>query len=68
MLGCVRELLNFEVVLGLPSGLKGYMPISSISDAYTKILSNALDTETDLEVTGPSLCTLYNSMVINPML
>ncbi|XP_058237174.1 protein RRP5 homolog isoform X2 [Hemibagrus wyckioides] len=49
MLGCVRELLNFEVVLGLPSGLKGYMPISSICDAYTKILSSALDSGTDLE-------------------
>ncbi|XP_034155929.2 protein RRP5 homolog [Pangasianodon hypophthalmus] len=49
MLGCVRELLNFEVVLGLPSGLKGYMPISGICDAYTKILSNALDSGTDLE-------------------
>ncbi|XP_060716290.1 protein RRP5 homolog [Tachysurus vachellii] len=49
LLGCVREILNFEVVLGLPSGMKGYMPISSISDAYTKILSSALDSGTDLE-------------------
>ncbi|KAK3510814.1 hypothetical protein QTP70_022728 [Hemibagrus guttatus] len=49
MLGCVRELLNFEVVLGLPSGLKGYMPISSICDAYTRTLSSALDSGTDLE-------------------
>lgn len=52
MLGCVKELLSFEVVIGLPSGLKGYMPISSICDAYTKILSSALDSETDLEVIG----------------
>lgn len=58
MLGCVRELSNFEVVLGLPNGLKGYMPISSICDAYTKILSSALDSGTDLEVNRPRLCTL----------
>ncbi|KAF7689557.1 hypothetical protein HF521_012910 [Silurus meridionalis] len=49
MLGCVRELLNFEVVLGLPNGLKGYMPVSSVCEAYTKILSHALDSGTDLE-------------------
>lgn len=49
MLGCVKEFLKFEVVLGLPSGLKGYMPISSICDAYTKTLSNVLESGVYLE-------------------
>lgn len=64
LLGCVRELLNFEVVLGLPSGLKGYMPISSICDVYTKILSSALDSGTDLEVIRARLCSLHDPVVI----
>lgn len=70
MLGCVRELLNCEVVLGLPSGLKGYLPVSNICDAYTAILSNAVNTGTDLEVTGKILYALlfngykYNVIII----
>lgn len=67
MLGCVRELSNFEVVLGLPNGLKGYMPISSICDAYTKILSSALDSGVDLEVTGLKILLdyyVYNIIII----
>ncbi|KAM9455011.1 protein RRP5 homolog [Clarias gariepinus] len=49
MLGCVRELSIFEVVLGLPNGLKGYVPISNLSDVYTKILSSVLDSGAELE-------------------
>ncbi|XP_062865750.1 protein RRP5 homolog [Trichomycterus rosablanca] len=49
MLGCVKEVSDFEVVLGLPSGLKGFLPISNICDAYTKILGESLDSGTDLE-------------------
>lgn len=64
MLGCVKEFLKFEVVLGLPSGLKGYMPISSICDAYTKTLSNVLESGVYLEVTGPSLCTLLDMIIL----
>lgn len=56
MLGCVRELSNFELVLGLPNGLKGYMPISNVCDAYTKILSSALDSGADIEVSVPDVC------------
>ncbi|KAF4075156.1 hypothetical protein AMELA_G00231350 [Ameiurus melas] len=49
LLGCVKEFLKFEVVLGLPCGLKGYLPISSICDAYTKTLSNVMESGAYLE-------------------
>ncbi|XP_076839425.1 protein RRP5 homolog [Brachyhypopomus gauderio] len=55
MLGCVKEVSEFEVVLGLPNGLKGYLPISSICKAYNKILGKMLDGDGDLEdVVSPS--------------
>uniref|UniRef100_A0A4W4H4K7 S1 motif domain-containing protein n=1 Tax=Electrophorus electricus TaxID=8005 RepID=A0A4W4H4K7_ELEEL len=55
MLGSVKEISDFEVVLGLPNGLKGYLPISGICDAYNKILSEKVDTGDDLEdVVSPS--------------
>uniref|UniRef100_A0A8C8C6G5 Protein RRP5 homolog n=1 Tax=Oncorhynchus tshawytscha TaxID=74940 RepID=A0A8C8C6G5_ONCTS len=43
LLGCVKEVADFEVTINLPSGLLGYLNISNISDSYTKILSDHLD-------------------------
>uniref|UniRef100_A0A4W5NMU7 Protein RRP5 homolog n=1 Tax=Hucho hucho TaxID=62062 RepID=A0A4W5NMU7_9TELE len=43
LLGCVKEVADFEVTINLPSGLLGYLNISNISDSYTKILSDQLD-------------------------
>lgn len=51
MLGCVREVSDFEAVVGLPSGLVGYLPIRNICDSYTKILIDRLECEDSLEVT-----------------
>uniref|UniRef100_A0A665SYB3 Protein RRP5 homolog n=1 Tax=Echeneis naucrates TaxID=173247 RepID=A0A665SYB3_ECHNA len=39
MLGCVREVADFEVTVGLPCGLKGFLSVKNISDSYTKLLS-----------------------------
>ncbi|XP_065151454.2 protein RRP5 homolog [Paramisgurnus dabryanus] len=49
LLGCVREVLDLEIVVGLPSGLVGYLPIHNICDTYTKILVDKLDSEHNLE-------------------
>ncbi|KAI7811133.1 protein RRP5 homolog [Triplophysa rosa] len=43
LLGCVREVSDLEAVVGLPSGLVGYLPIRNICDAYTKILIEQLE-------------------------
>uniref|UniRef100_A0A8C7HZJ7 Protein RRP5 homolog n=1 Tax=Oncorhynchus kisutch TaxID=8019 RepID=A0A8C7HZJ7_ONCKI len=43
LLGCVKEVADLEVTINLPSGLLGYLNISNISDSYTKILSDHLD-------------------------
>ncbi|KAL1005879.1 hypothetical protein UPYG_G00065090 [Umbra pygmaea] len=50
MLGCVKEVTDFEVIISLPSGLLGYLNISNICDAYTKILSEQLDSEDTEEI------------------
>lgn len=49
MLGCVKEVTDFEVTLGLPCGLQGFLSIRNISDSYTKLLSEQLDSA-DVEV------------------
>ncbi|XP_051982643.1 protein RRP5 homolog [Xyrauchen texanus] len=49
LLGCVKEVSVMEVVVGLPSGMVGYMPICNICDSYTKILNDTLHLEDSLE-------------------
>ncbi|XP_051559208.1 protein RRP5 homolog [Myxocyprinus asiaticus] len=49
LLGCVKEVSVMEVVVGLPSGLVGYLPICNICDSYTKILNDSLHLEDSLE-------------------
>lgn len=70
MLGCVKEVSEFEVVVGLPSGLVGYLPIYNICDSYTKILNNRLDSEDLSEVTQlhkerncEHICCICNSIM-----
>uniref|UniRef100_A0A4W5L3E2 Protein RRP5 homolog n=1 Tax=Hucho hucho TaxID=62062 RepID=A0A4W5L3E2_9TELE len=56
LLGCVKEVADFEVTINLPSGLLGYLNISNISDSYTKILSDQLDSASSEEIFSlPSL-------------
>ncbi|KAL7852604.1 hypothetical protein SRHO_G00183890 [Serrasalmus rhombeus] len=54
MLGCVKEVSDIELVLGLPNGLRGFLPISSICEAYSKTLSEKLDSVGYLEDGSPS--------------
>ncbi|NXM02927.1 RRP5 protein, partial [Tyrannus savana] len=39
LLGCIKEVHDYELVISLPSGLSGFVPITQISDAYSKLLS-----------------------------
>ncbi|NWI94082.1 RRP5 protein, partial [Pitta sordida] len=39
LLGCIKEVTDYELVVNLPSGLSGFVPVTQISDAYSKLLS-----------------------------
>ncbi|NXG51282.1 RRP5 protein, partial [Psilopogon haemacephalus] len=39
LLGCIKEVSDYELVVSLPSGLLGFVPVTQISDAYSKMLS-----------------------------
>ncbi|XP_056135664.1 protein RRP5 homolog isoform X2 [Lampris incognitus] len=45
MLGCVKEVSDFDVTVSLPCGVQGFLGIKNISDTYTKLLSEQLDTD-----------------------
>ncbi|XP_048464836.1 protein RRP5 homolog isoform X3 [Rhincodon typus] len=45
LLGCVKEVTDFELVVGLPHGLTGYVSLTNICDAYTKSLREQIDEE-----------------------
>lgn len=49
MLGCVKEVADFEVTVSLPCGLQGFLSIKNICDSYAKLLSEQLDSA-DTEV------------------
>uniref|UniRef100_A0AAR2JIK4 Protein RRP5 homolog n=1 Tax=Pygocentrus nattereri TaxID=42514 RepID=A0AAR2JIK4_PYGNA len=55
MLGCVKEVSDIELLLGLPNGLRGFLPISNICEAYSKTLSEKLDSVGYLEVSNGQL-------------
>lgn len=64
LLGCVKEVSEFEVVVALPSGLIGYLPIYNICDSYTNILKKRLDSEDSLEEVTPLSQLLTPGMLI----
>jgi len=49
ILGCVKDVTDFEVTVSLPCGLQGYLSIGNICESYTKLLSEQLDSA-DTEV------------------
>lgn len=51
MLGCVKEVTDFEVTVSLPCGMQGFLSIRNICDSYTKLLSEQLESA-DTEVGG----------------
>ena len=56
MFGCVKEVSDVEFLLGLPNGLKGFLPISSICEAYSKTLREKLDSGSYEEVSSGNIC------------
>lgn len=49
ILGCVKEVTDFEVTVSLPCGLQGYLSIKNICESYAKQLAKLLDAD-DSEV------------------
>jgi len=50
LLGCIKEVSDYELVISLPNGLTGFVPVTQISDAYSKLLSKQVDQGELLEV------------------
>ncbi|XP_030288280.1 protein RRP5 homolog isoform X1 [Sparus aurata] len=50
MLGCVKEVADFEVTVSLPCGLQGFLSIRNVCDAYAKLLSEQLDSADTEEI------------------
>ena len=48
VLGCIKEVTDFEVIVSLPSALMGYLSISNISDSYTKMVREQLDSDAEV--------------------
>ncbi|KAM8878573.1 protein RRP5 homolog isoform 2-T2 [Spinachia spinachia] len=67
MLGCVKDVTDFEVSVGLPCGMEGFLSIMNICDSYTKLLSEQLDSADTEEI-----CSLqhlfYPGMVLRCVL
>ncbi|XP_062399126.1 protein RRP5 homolog [Sardina pilchardus] len=49
LLACAKEVNDFEIVVGLPSGLTGYLPVTNICESYNKLLSDKLDSGENVE-------------------
>ncbi|KAM7009922.1 protein RRP5 homolog [Tautogolabrus adspersus] len=63
MLGCVKEVTDFEVTVSLPCGLPGFLSIRNICDSYAKLLTEQLDSADTEEICSlPHL--FYPGMVV----
>ncbi|XP_045147375.1 protein RRP5 homolog isoform X1 [Echinops telfairi] len=49
ILGCVKEVNDLELVIGLPNGLQGFVQVTEICDAYTRKLNEQVAQEDPLE-------------------
>ncbi|XP_077604551.1 protein RRP5 homolog isoform X1 [Crocuta crocuta] len=49
ILGCVKEVNELELVVSLPNGLKGFVQVTEICDAYTKKLNEQVAQEEPLK-------------------
>uniref|UniRef100_A0A8C8RBL3 Protein RRP5 homolog n=1 Tax=Pelusios castaneus TaxID=367368 RepID=A0A8C8RBL3_9SAUR len=58
LLGCVKESNDFELVVSLPNGLTGFVQVTHICDAYSKMLNEQVTKEELLEDLN-SLSDLY---------
>ncbi|NWW78900.1 RRP5 protein, partial [Climacteris rufus] len=39
LLGCIKEVSDYELAISLPNGLSGFVPVTQISDAYSQLLT-----------------------------
>uniref|UniRef100_A0A3B3ZW78 S1 motif domain-containing protein n=1 Tax=Periophthalmus magnuspinnatus TaxID=409849 RepID=A0A3B3ZW78_9GOBI len=44
-LGCVKEVTDFEVTVSLTGGIQGFLGIKNISDSYTKLLTEHINSD-----------------------
>ncbi|XP_039590594.1 protein RRP5 homolog [Polypterus senegalus] len=49
IMGCIKEVGDFELMVSLPCGLNGFVSVTNISDSYTKFLSDHVNTEEVME-------------------
>lgn len=49
ILGCVKEVNELELVIGLPNGLQGFVQVTEICDAYTQKLNEQVAQEEPLK-------------------
>lgn len=47
VLGCVKEVRLYELVVTLPGDIPGIVPITNISQAYTEQLQRVADGDTE---------------------
>ncbi|OXB58266.1 hypothetical protein ASZ78_010460 [Callipepla squamata] len=59
LLGCIKEVTDFELVISLPNGFTGFVPVTQISDAYSELLSKQV-AEGELLEDLNSLSDLYS--------
>uniref|UniRef100_A0A803YNN3 Protein RRP5 homolog n=1 Tax=Meleagris gallopavo TaxID=9103 RepID=A0A803YNN3_MELGA len=59
LLGCIKEVTFFELVISLPNGLTGFVPVTQISDAYSELLNEQV-TQGELLEDLNSLSDLYS--------
>ncbi|XP_068606968.1 protein RRP5 homolog [Brachionichthys hirsutus] len=50
MLGCVKEVADFEVMVSLPCGLLGFLSIKNVCDSYAKLLTEQLESADTEEI------------------
>ena len=60
ILGCVNEIKDYEVLVTLPDGMKGVLPITDISDAYTQKLQQLASGDGMMDEDDDKLLSLHN--------
>lgn len=50
LLGCIKDVSDYELAVSLPNGLSGFVPVTQISDAYSKLLTKQVAQGEHLEV------------------
>ncbi|XP_051778120.1 LOW QUALITY PROTEIN: protein RRP5 homolog [Erpetoichthys calabaricus] len=49
IMGCIKEVGDFELMVSLPCGLNGFVSVTNISDSYTKFLTDHVNTDEIME-------------------